>query len=60
MVSLKVFDLIGQEVALLVNEILDAGNYEVVFEASSLSSGTYLYRLQAGPLVATRSLILLR
>ncbi|MCK7520684.1 MAG: T9SS type A sorting domain-containing protein [Ignavibacteriales bacterium] len=46
--SLKVYDILGNEVATLVNEEKPAGSYEVSFNASSLSSGTYFYKLQAG------------
>lgn len=47
-VRLKVYNLLGQEVATLVNEHLEAGRYRAEFDASKLPSGTYLYRLQAG------------
>ncbi|MFQ3608457.1 MAG: T9SS type A sorting domain-containing protein [Chloroherpetonaceae bacterium] len=46
-VKLQVFDVLGRVVATLVNERRDAGIYEAVFNASTLSSGTYFYRLQA-------------
>ena len=59
-VILKVFDILGNEVATLVNENKTAGNYEVNFDAKNLSSGTYFYKLQAGSSVETRKMILLR
>ena len=59
-VSLKIYDVLGNEVATLVNEIQSTGNYEVIFNASSLSSGTYFYRLQTGSLVESRKMILLK
>lgn len=58
-VSLRVFNLLGQEVAKLVNnEVLQAGTYSYKFDASSLASGTYLYRLEAGDFVQTKKMIL--
>ena len=45
-VSLTVFNLVGQEISVLVNEKQSAGNYEVEFDASELTSGVYLYKLQ--------------
>ncbi|MBI4811213.1 MAG: T9SS type A sorting domain-containing protein [Ignavibacteriales bacterium] len=48
MVTLTVYNLLGQEVAILVNEKREAGRYEVGFDASSLSSGVYFYRVVAG------------
>ncbi|MCE1163985.1 MAG: S8 family peptidase [Bacteroidetes bacterium] len=47
-VSLKVYDLLGREVRTVVNEFKKAGTYQVGFDASSLSSGVYFYRIQAG------------
>lgn len=47
-VTLKIYDVLGREVATLVDEYKPAGRYEVEFNASNLSSGTYFYRLQAG------------
>jgi hypothetical protein len=59
-VSLTVFNTLGQKVAQLVNEELESGYHEVQFNASSLSSGVYFYRLQAGTFVETKRLLLLR
>lgn len=59
-VSLKVYDLMGNEVASLVDEYKPAGNYEVFFEASYLSSGVYFYQLQAGSYSQTKSMILIK
>jgi sugar lactone lactonase YvrE len=59
-VSLKVFDLLGQEVATIVNERLAAGSYTRRWDAAGLPSGIYFYRLQAGNFSETRKLILLR
>jgi len=58
--TLKVYDIIGNEVAILVDEYKPAGKYSVTFDASSLPSGFYLYKLQAGSFVQTRKMILLK
>jgi len=57
---LKVYDLLGREVATLVNENLPPGSYEVTFDASGLASGVYFYRLRAGEFTETRRMMLLR
>jgi hypothetical protein len=59
-VTLKVFDLLGREVATVVNENLRPGSYEVTFNAEGLASGVYFYRLQAGQFRATRKLMIVR
>jgi hypothetical protein len=59
-VELKIFNLLGQEVATLLNEEKAAGTYEVNFDASNLSSGIYLYKIQAGHFVETKKMILLK
>ena len=59
-VSLKVYDVLGNEVATLINEEKSAGSYEVEFSAAGLSSGIYFYKLQSGNLVETKKMILLR
>jgi photosystem II stability/assembly factor-like uncharacterized protein len=59
-VSLKVYDLLGREVATLVNEDKPAGSYEVEFDAKGLSSGIYFYKIQAGSFVETKKMLLLK
>jgi glucuronoarabinoxylan endo-1,4-beta-xylanase len=59
-VRLSVYDMLGREVSMLVNERKDAGVHEATFDASGLSSGVYLCRLQAGDFVQTRKLLLVR
>jgi hypothetical protein len=59
-VTLKIFDVIGNELATLVNQYKLSGRYNVEFNASTLPSGVYFYRLQAGDFVQTRKMILLR
>jgi hypothetical protein len=59
-VSLKVFDVIGREVAIIVSEELSAGNYSRQWNATNLSSGIYFYRLQSGSYIETKKLVLLR
>jgi hypothetical protein len=59
-VSLKVYDLLGREVATLVNENKGPGSYSAIFDASRLASGTYIYRLLAGSFTETKKLVLLR
>lgn len=56
-VTLKVYDVLGNEVATLVNEAKPAGSYEVNFNASKLSSGIYFYKLQAGTFLKTKKMI---
>lgn len=62
LVQLKIFNLLGQEIATLVNEEKPAGNYNVEFTINNLqlSSGIYLYRLRAGEYVVTKKMILLK
>jgi photosystem II stability/assembly factor-like uncharacterized protein len=59
-VTLKVYDVLGREVATLVNEEKDAGVYEVEFDGGELSSGIYCYQLRAGESISTRKMILLK
>jgi hypothetical protein len=58
--SLKVYDILGSEVAVLVNSELDAGSYEQTFDAGSLSSGMYIYRLQSGRNIKSGKMLLLK
>jgi hypothetical protein len=59
-VRLQVFDMAGRQVATLVNENVSAGTHSVNFNATNLSSGVYMYRLQAGSVVLTRKLTLVK
>ncbi len=59
-VTLKVFNMLGQEVATLVDGRQEAGLKSVVWDASSMPSGVYVYRLQAGSLTEQRKMVLLR
>lgn len=59
-VTLKVYDILGREVATLVNEEKPAGKYDIEFDGSKLSSGIYFFRLKAGNLIETKKMVLLR
>ncbi|HEY3296563.1 MAG TPA: choice-of-anchor J domain-containing protein [bacterium] len=59
-VSLKVYNLMGQEVASLVNNAMDQGRHVVSFDASNLSSGIYLYRLSVNGFVAEKKMLLMK
>jgi hypothetical protein len=59
-VNLTVFNMLGQEVAVLVREEQTAGYHEVQFDASAIPSGMYLYRIQAGSFVASRKCLLVK
>ena len=59
-VTLKVYNLLGQEVATLVNQNQRPGNYVVDFDASKLASGVYMYSIQAGNFNLTKKMILLK
>jgi hypothetical protein len=58
--TLKIYDLLGREVAILVDEYKPAGVYEVEFNATGLSSGVYFYKLIAGSFLETKKMILMR
>ncbi|MBX2992952.1 MAG: T9SS type A sorting domain-containing protein [Bacteroidetes bacterium] len=59
-VTLKVFDLLGREVKTLVDEVMQPGSYERVFNAEELASGVYLYRLRAGNFEQTKRTLILK
>lgn len=59
-ISLKIYNAIGKEVAVLINEVQRTGKYDVNFNAGGLTSGIYFYRLEAGSLVQTKKMMLLR
>jgi hypothetical protein len=58
--SLQVYDLLGHEVAVLVDEVKQPGTYTVQFDGRGLASGVYVYRLRAGAFVQSRKLLLLK
>jgi len=57
---LKVYDVLGREVATLVNEVKQPGEYTATWDASNISSGVYFYRLIAGQFIETKKLVLLK
>ncbi len=59
-VSIKVYDMLGNEIATLVNENKPAGNFEVHFNGTGLPSGVYLYKLIVGNFAETKKMILLK
>jgi len=58
--TLKIYDVLGNEVATLVDEYKPTGNYEVEFNASALTSGVYFYQLKAGDYIQTKKMILIK
>ena len=58
--TLKIYDILGNEVATLVDEYIAAGKYEIEFSAESLPSGVYFYQLKAGEYINTKKMILLK
>lgn len=59
-VTLKVYDVLENEVATLVNETLSAGNHSYNFDASKLTSGVYFYKLQAGKFSVVKKMMFLK
>ena len=60
MVTLKVFNALGEEIALLVDRVMESGSYDVNFDASGLNSGMYFYRIQAGDFTQVKKMTLLK
>jgi photosystem II stability/assembly factor-like uncharacterized protein len=60
LVTLKIYNSIGEQIATLVSKEQAIGNYEVVFDATGLQSGVYFYRLQAGDFIQTKKMILMK
>ena len=58
--KINVYDILGNEITTLVNEEKSAGNYEIEFNGSNLSSGIYFYRMQAGTFSDTKKFILMK
>ncbi len=59
-VTLKIYNILGQEIITLVNKIQSVGVYNVSFDASQFSTGVYIYRIQAGDFTATKKMILIK
>ncbi|MBK6915387.1 MAG: T9SS type A sorting domain-containing protein [Ignavibacteriales bacterium] len=59
-VTLKIYDVLGNEVEVLINEQKESGNYQIDFNASELSSGIYYYTLTAGNFTSTKKMILVK
>ena len=59
-VKLVIYDVLGSEVAQLVNEEKEAGTYEIEFNALELNSGTYFYQMRVGDIVQAKKMILLK
>jgi plastocyanin len=60
LVTMKVYNILGKEVATLVNETKEAGSYAVHFDASGLASGTYFYKLSTGTSTSVKKLVLMK
>jgi len=59
-VTIKIFDLVGKEIATLVNESKKAGSYQVLFNGQNFSSGIYFYKIEVGNFVETRKMVLIK
>jgi hypothetical protein len=59
-VTLKVYNAIGEEIAIVVNEVKQVGNYSVTFDASNLPSGIYVYQLKVNSFIETKKMILMK
>ena len=60
LVTIRVYDVLGNEVAILVNDRMEEGRYEVTLDASSLSSGVYIYHMRVNDFIDAKKMILLR
>ncbi len=59
-ILLEIYDVLGNEVATLVNENIEAGKHSIYFDASNLSSGMYIYKLQGSSFVQNKKMILIK
>ena len=60
LVTLKVFDILGNEIAILINEEKTAGTYEITWYAEDLHSGVYFYRFKAGTFIEIKKMVLMK
>jgi len=59
-VTLKLYNALGQEVVILVNQFMEAGNHTALLNANSLSSGVYFYKIETGSFTSIKKMILLK
>jgi hypothetical protein len=59
-VELKIFDVLGNQITTLVNEVKTSGNYEVEFDASNLASGIYFYSINSGKTFVSKKMMLMK
>jgi hypothetical protein len=59
-VKIIIYDILGKEVKVLVNEFKKAGSYDVKFDGTSLASGVYFYRIEAGPFIEAKKMVLIK
>jgi hypothetical protein len=59
-VTLKVYNILGREIQTLVNESLNPGTYEVIFDAGNFASGVYFYQLRAGNFIESKKMLLIK
>jgi len=59
-VNLKIYDVLGKEVATLVNETQQAGSYTINFNGANLASGVYYYKISAGEFVSVKKMVLMK
>ena len=58
--TVKIYDVLGKEIKVLVNEFLQVGDYKTEFDGEKLSSGIYFYQLEAGGVVDTKKMMLMK
>ncbi len=58
--TIKIFNILGKEIATLINEQKEAGKHELDFDASGLNSGVYFYKIEAGSFIETKKMILMK
>jgi len=57
---LKIYDILGKQVAVLLNDVVEAGDHSVEFDAAGLPSGIYMYQLQAEGIILTKKMLILK
>jgi formylmethanofuran dehydrogenase subunit A len=60
LVKLAVYDILGRQIKILVNELKQPGNYEVTFDAGNIATGVYFYKLEAGDFVDVKKMVLMK